>query len=170
MAKLDVTIIDGGISGITVDTLRHIVEAAHRNEPVILAINHEGNVSERDLRVEELEVIEHAMETLECENISFSVRSIAKRADGGFDAKSEVYNDGLLKELTSVHYEPDPRARRVAICGGIGPSFAKAAAFAVARQMEDAKPEKDYPFRGKQRKYIPPRRINARGLPKRSHR
>lgn len=169
MAKLDVTIIDGGISGITVDSLRHIVEAAHKNEPVILAISHNGNTSERDLRVEELEVIEHAIDHLESETISFSVRSMAKRDNGGFDAMSEVYTNGLIKELTTVHYEPDPRARRVAICGA-GASLGKAAAFAVARQMQDTKPEKEHPFRGKQRKYIPPRRINARGLPKRSHR
>lgn len=139
MEKLEVTIVDGGCSGIEPTTLRRIIEAAQNGEPVILSLNHDGKLTERKLRDDELAVLHEAEDTLN-EKVSFSIRSLVKR---------DV-------------------SQRVAICGGS--PIGDVAAFALAQQMKDINPEKDYPFRGNQRKYIPPRRINARGLPKRSYR
>tara|TARA_Y100001956_G_scaffold64711_1_gene65368 strand:- start:63 stop:497 length:435 start_codon:yes stop_codon:yes gene_type:complete len=140
MERLEVTVVNGSVSGIDPDILQHIVDAAHRGEDVLVSVNHEGVLSERVLSDEEKELLK------EKHNAATSI-------------EPSTPNTGLPVAIVGHrgHTTEEYEALRVAVAG-IAP-----ASYDLNRLMPEycCVKTKTEPFRGRQRKQIPPRNLKV---------
>lgn len=167
MEKVTISVVGGG-GGLGTDVLRRLVDSIHDGQEVILAVDIGGRTLERTMSEDEKDMfIEHA-DKLD-EPVSVSIRTCHRESNDGihtihheaFDWDSDV---GITDHRMLV-YEPDPK---VALMGGCG--IGGLAEYAFRRATQYIPVRKLEPFRGNQRKQIPPRRIHARGCSKRNSR
>lgn len=162
MEKLEVTVIDGGLSGIDPATMKRILDAAHSGEEVLISVNLDGVIKERILREDERELLRQSNTD---DRVSFSVRSHGKEIDG---LSYEGGDDTLLYDhnLPSILVGYRGRGNRlselskhVMITGGetdpLTYNFRR-----LLEQQHHVEMKKE-PFRGRERKQIPPRSLKV---------